>query len=199
MKKRNLHPKMLVALAAISLGIGNTSQAGQGEPTLLLAQASAVHPPVSGMPQHPATGQSPQDREGKVAVDPAAKFTHFRVGNKNVKSIYADGKVIWVGTSGGVVRYDTRDDSFKLFDARNGLLSNGMFFVGKVKGQIAVGTYGGGLSLLDEKLGKWKTYNIPEGLGDAFVYDVLTAANGDIWIAFDCQWSDTMLLAGSLA
>ena len=42
-----------------------------------------------------------------------------------MKSIHVEGKVVWVGTSGGVVRYDTRDDSFKLFDARNGLLSNG--------------------------------------------------------------------------
>lgn len=151
-----------------------------------------IHPPMGGVP-HPPIAQQPVEREGKVTVDPAAKFTHFRVGNKNVKSIYLDGPVVWVGTSGGVVRYDTRDDSFKLFDARNGLLSNGMFYVGRVKGKIAVGTYGGGLSLLDEKSGKWKTYNIPEGLGDAFVYDVLTAANGDIWIA---TWSGVNRIRG---
>ena len=151
-----------------------------------------IHPPMGGVP-HPPIAQQPVEREWKVTVDPAAKFTHFRVGNKNVKSIYLDGPVVWVGTSGGVVRYDTRDDSFKLFDARNGLLSNGMFYVGRVKGKIAVGTYGGGLSLLDEKSGKWKTYNIPEGLGDAFVYDVLTAANGDIWIA---TWSGVNRIRG---
>ena len=29
------------------------------------------------------------------------------------------------------------------------------------------------LSLLDEKTGKWENFNIPDGLGDAFVYDVL--------------------------
>lgn len=148
------------------------------------------HPPAGGA-NHPALPA--QEREGKVTVDPSAKFTHFRVGSKNVKSIYNDGKILWVGTSGGVVRYDTRDDSFKLYDARNGLLSNGMFFVGKVKGKIAVGTYGGGLSLLDEKTGKWKNYNIPEGLGDAFVYDVITAKNGDIWIA---TWSGANRVRG---
>ncbi len=153
--------------------------------------AAPVHPPMTGT--HPPIAQQHQEREGKVAVDPAAKFTHFRVGNKNVKSIYLDGSVVWVGTSGGVVRYDTKDDSFKLYDARNGLLSNGMFYVGRVKGMIAVGTYGGGLSLLDEKSGKWKTYNIPEGLGDAFVYDVLTASNGDIWIA---TWSGVNRIRG---
>jgi len=153
--------------------------------------AAPAHPPMSGA--HPPVAQQPLEREGKVSVDPAAKFTHFRVGNKNVKSIFLDGSVVWVGTSGGVVRYDTKDDSFKLYDARNGLLSNGMFYVGRVKGMIAVGTYGGGLSLLDEKSGKWKTYNIPEGLGDAFVYDVLTARNGDIWIA---TWSGVNRVRG---
>ncbi|MBI2276410.1 MAG: regulator [Dechloromonas sp.] len=157
-------------------------------------QAAPVHPAIPAGTPHPPIPNQPQEREGKVTVDPAAKFTHFRVGNKNVKSIYLDGTVVWVGTSGGVVRYDTKDDSFKLFDARNGLLSNGMFFVGRVKGKIAVGTYGGGLSLLvDEKAGKWKTYNIPEGLGDAFVYDVVTATNGDIWIA---TWSGVNRIRG---
>lgn len=153
--------------------------------------AAPVHPPLSGA--HPPVAQQPLEREGKVTVDPAAKFTHFRVGNKNVKSIYLEGSVVWVGTSGGVVRYDTKDDSFKLYDARNGLLSNGMFYVGRLKGMIAVGTYGGGLSLLDETTGKWKNYNIPEGLGDAFVYDVLTATNGDIWIA---TWSGVNRIRG---
>jgi len=127
------------------------------------------------------------------ATPSANKFTHFRVGNKNVKSIYDDGNILWVGTSGGVIRYNKAEDSFKLFNARSGLLSNGIFFVGKVKGRIAVGTYGGGLSLLDEKTGNWRNYNIPEGLGDPFVYDVITARNGDIWIA---TWSGVNRVRG---
>jgi len=175
----------VVSLGALS-GAVNAAEPGATN------GATAANPHAAiGDANHPALPA--QEREGKVTVDPNAKFTHFRVGNKNVKSIYNDGKIVWVGTSGGVVRYDTRDDSFKLFDAHNGLLSNGMFFVGKVKGKIAVGTYGGGLSLLDEKTGKWKTYNIPEGLGDAFVYGVLTASNGDIWIA---TWSGVNRIRG---
>lgn len=154
------------------------------------AQAAAPQPGVPGAPNHPPIPPQP---EGKGVIDPNAKFTHFRVGNKNVKSIYAEDKIVWVGTSGGVVRYDPRDDTFKLFDAKSGLLSNGVFYVGRVKGQIAVGTYGGGLSLLDEKTGKWKTYNIPEGLGDAFVYDVISVPNGDIWIA---TWSGVNRVRG---
>lgn len=116
-------------------------------------------------------------------MDPARAFTHFRVGNNSVRAIYADGSVIWVGTSGGVVRYDTASHEFKTYDANNGLLSNGVFHLGKLRGKIAVGTYGGGLSLFDQKAQKWEHYSIPEGLGDAFVYDVLEASNGDVWIA----------------
>jgi ligand-binding sensor domain-containing protein len=127
-----------------------------------------------------------EEREGRLHVDPGQAFTHFRVGNKNVKAIYPDGKVMWVGTSGGVIRYDTDTDQFKLYDARNGLLSNGIFYIGKLDRRIAVGTYGGGLSLLDEGTGQWDSYNVPDGLGDAFVYSVLQSSNGDIWIA---TWS----------
>ena len=123
----------------------------------------------------------------------AQKFTHFRVGNKNVKRLFVDGDFVWVGTSGGVVRYDTRNDDYKLFDVKSGLLSNGVFYVGKLDGRIVVGTYGGGLSLLDPVTEKWQTYNIPEGLGDAFVYDVLKAKNGDVWIA---TWSGVNRVRG---
>ena len=148
-------------------------------------QAPAGHPPV-------AEGGAPPT-SGKVEVDPKAKFVHFRVGNRNVKDILTEGNVVWVGTSGGVVRYNTKTDEYKLFDSRSGLLSNGVFHVSRLNGKLAVGTYGGGLSLLDEKSGKWETFNIPDGLGDAFVYDVLKTKSGDVWIA---TWSGVNRVRG---
>ncbi len=148
-------------------------------------QAPAGHPPV-------AEGGAPPT-EGKVKIDPAAKFVHFRVGNRNVKDILTEDNVVWVGTSGGVIRYDTKTDEYKLFDTRAGLLSNGVFHLSRLDGKLAVGTYGGGLSLLDEKTGKWETFNIPDGLGDAFVYDVLKTKNGDVWIA---TWSGVNRIRG---
>ena len=84
---------MISMLFAVQIGSAVAAQPSSAAP---------VHPPMTG--NHPPVAQQPQEREGKVTVDPAAKFTHFRVGNKNVKSIYLDGSVVWVGTSGGFVR-----------------------------------------------------------------------------------------------
>lgn len=144
-----------------------------------------------------ATGTSKPALSGQAHqagnANPDAKFTHFRVGQRNVKRILADGDVMWVGTSGGVIRYNIKTDEYKLYDSRNGLLANGIFYVGKIDNDVAIGTYGGGLSMLNEETGKWRTYNIPEGLGDAFVYDVLKADNGDIWIA---TWSGANRIRG---
>lgn len=116
-----------------------------------------------------------------------AKFSHFRVGNRNVKGMLADDKLVWVGTSGGVIRYELETDNYRLFDVSTGsLLSNGVFHLSKLDDKIAVGTYGGGLSIYDPAKDKWRNYNIPDGLADQFVYDVQRVSNGDIWIA---TWS----------
>ncbi|HET9653505.1 MAG TPA: two-component regulator propeller domain-containing protein [Usitatibacter sp.] len=155
--------------------------------TLLMLLALALPAMAADAPPTAA------ERTGKTVEDKSAPYTHFRVGNKNVKSMLLEGSVLWVGTSGGVIRYDTKTDDYRLYDNQTGLLSNGIFHIGRIRGRLAVGTYGGGLSLLDEKSGKWDTYNIPEGLGDAFVYDVLEAKNGDIWIA---TWSGVNRIRG---
>lgn len=163
------------------------------------ATAQAPHPTAaasahSAAPGEPASGQAkpatlpPQSGHAHLHSDknPDAKFTHFRVGQRNVKQILADDDLMWVGTSGGVIRYNIKTDDYQLFDLRSGLLANGIFHISKIDDRLVVGTYGGGMSIYDAVNGKWDTYNIPQGLGDAFVYDVLKSADGDIWIA---TWS----------
>jgi len=157
--------------------------------------AAASAPP--GLPPgHPATGVTPSPAQpatsGTVVVDPNAHFTHFRVGQRNVKALLTDGDLLWVGTSGGVIRYDTNTDAYRLFDTRTGLLANGIFHLSKLHGRLVVGTYGGGLAVMNDDE-SWKIYNIPDGLGDAFVYDVLSLDNGDIWIA---TWSGANRVRG---
>ena len=137
---------------------------------------------------HPALSVV-EDSSGRSNI----KFSHFNVGNRNVKSILADGSVIWVGTSGGVIKYDTKLDDYKRYDVRSGLLSNGIFHLSKWRGKLMVGTYGGGLSIFDIEKEEWANYNIQHGLADAFIYDLLTLDNGDIWIA---TWSGANRIVG---
>ncbi len=139
--------------------------------------------PVKAAAVEPGGPTRRNAREGKVEVDPTRTFTHYRVGNNSVIAIYADGSVLWLGTSGGIVRYDTLTHAFKTYDARQGLLSNGILYLGKLQGKISVGTYGGGLSLLDQDTQEWEHFGVSHGLGDAYVYDVLESSSADVWIA----------------
>lgn len=159
------------------------------------AEMPPSHPAVNpgDQPTNPQSGQQGVGRIGKAIEDPKTKFTHFRVGNSNVKSIFIDGKDVWVGTSGGVIRYNTATDDFRFFDQKDGLLSKGIFNIGKLDGRIVVGTYGGGMSLFDKASNRWDNYNVPNGLADAFVYKVLKASNGDTWIA---TWSGANRILG---
>lgn len=122
------------------------------------------------------------------------RFTHFRVGNRNVKGMMVDGNSVWVGTSGGAIRYDLTKDDYKLYDVNNGsLISNGVFHVSKIRDKVVVGTYGGGLSVYNPATDKWKNYNIPDGLADQFVYDIDEDPQGNFWIA---TWSGVNFVPG---
>jgi ligand-binding sensor domain-containing protein len=142
---------------------------------------------------HQDEAQSSQ--AGSDAASSSVQFTHFRVGQRNVKAIHPDGPIVWVGTSGGVIRYDSHSEDYELIDNRNGLLANGIFYVGELEGRTAVGTYGGGLSILTADGSGWDTYNVPDGLGDAFVYDAALDAKGDLWIA---TWSGVNRVRGGV-
>ena len=155
-------------------------------------QSAPSAPPLDGATQMPPNHPTTAQQAPAVNLLPnqqanAAKFAHFRVGQRNVKGMMADGNEVWVGTSGGVIRYDLKTNDYKLYDVKNqSLISNGVFHVSKVRGKIMVGTYGGGLSVYTPETDKWHNYNIPDGLADQFVYDIAEADNGDFWIA---TWS----------
>ncbi|MBF0379723.1 MAG: regulator [Magnetococcales bacterium] len=157
------------------------------------AGVGPLKPGVRNQGGHPgrpeAAAQAPVVKKSNV------KFNHFRVGNRNVKDMLVDDTFVWVGTSGGVIRYDIKTEDYKLFDVRNGsLVANGVFHIGRLgKNKITVGTYGGGLSVYDTEKKSWKAYNIPDGLGDAFIYDVQEMKNGDVWIA---TWSGANRIKG---
>ena len=169
-------------LATAALGLALPGAAG-AQSTGTLPQGHAV-PPAAG---HDVTSG------GDAAIGNLRRAIPFEIGQRNVKSILIDGNEVWIGSSGGAIRYDTRRGSYLTYDNKSGLLSNGVFHLSKSGGKIWVGTYGGGLSVFDAEAGTWQNYNIPDGLGDAFVYDALETASGDIWIA---TWSGANRIRG---
>jgi len=190
---------LVVLVAIITIGIGYWyTQNGPAGPTvkseLAVSGESVPEPqPLRQTPEtmpadHPPVGPVPS---GIVTPDPDAQYTHFRVGERNVRRLVAEGDVMWVGTSGGVIRYDTVTDQFKHYNTRVGLLANGIFHISRWRGKLAIGTYGGGLALLDDETDSFKHYNIPEGLADAFVYDMVETEDGHLWIA---TWSGANLV-----
>ncbi len=148
----------------------------------------------------PAAPSTVSQGSGRVhpplpAAEPAPRFHHFRVGNRNVKALLADGDVVWVGTSGGVIRYHIGEDDYQLYNIDSGsLLSNGVFHLAKLGDRLLVGTYGGGLSVYEPATDRWRNYNIPDGLADQFVYDTALDQQGDLWIA---TWSGVNRVRGA--
>lgn len=184
---KNLAIIVLVMGAAVVAAYQMGASKSQQEST---TQAPAE--PAVAASQATTSGSMPASHPPMDANAPS--FTHFRVGNRNVKGMVAVDGAVWVGTSGGAIRYDLKSDDYKLYDVNNGsLISNGVFHVSKVDDNIVVGTYGGGMSVFDTKTQTWKNYNIPDGLADQFVYDIDEDSQGNYWIA---TWSGVNFVPG---
>ena len=120
------------------------------------------------------------------------KSDNFSLNARNVKVLKSQGDTLWMGTSMGVIKYNTTSiDDYTVYDNRNTLLSNGIFSISiGPNDQVWFGTYGGGLSIL--AAGEWVNINTPQGLNDAFVYD-LKFTNTSMWVA---TWSGVNQVQG---
>ncbi len=190
----NISSKYL-AIGAIAVGGLVIGAYMMGSSKTEAPQQVASTPAGNTVPGHPG-GVPPVSNllPSNEVTAKTADFAHFRVGQRNVKGMLSDGNEVWVGTSGGVIRYNINTNDYKLYDVKSGsLISNGVFHVSKIRGKIMVGTYGGGLSVYDPAKDTWKNYNIPNGLADQFVYDIVEEKNGDLWIA---TWSGANRIKG---
>ena len=117
----------------------------------------------------------------------------FDLNTRNIKVLTSQGKHLWMGTGRGIIRYDTHThEDYEVYDNQNHLLSNGVFSITfDSKNLPWIGTYGGGLSHHNGNL--WKNYNTPQGLNDAFVYDIEFDANV-LWLA---TWSGVNRVTGN--
>lgn len=146
---------------------------------VLAVLAALIAPPSDSLAVTPSKTVKGEDSPHILKVGT------YSLNTRNVKTLKAQGPYLWVGTTLGAIRYDIRtEEDYEIFDNKNALLSNGIFaFAFDRENRPWVGTYGGGLSRFDGK--NWINLNTPQGLADAFVFDILFAGD-TAWIA---TWS----------
>jgi len=113
-------------------------------------------------------------------------WTNFQL-NTSVHALAFKGGEVWVGTEGGLLRYDLAAEAVVArYDSGSGLRSdNVMVLEHAPDGGMWVGTHGGGLTHISDT-GRWTTHSVPD-LGDPFVYQVAADVNGNgYWVA---TWS----------
>ncbi len=116
----------------------------------------------------------------------ATYWTNFEINSSVHALAFRDGEV-WVGTEGGLLRYNLAKDAIVArYDNANGLFSNNIMSLDLAPdGGLWVGTHGGGLMHYSTG-GEWHHFNVPD-LGDPFVYKTLADNRGEgYWVA---TWS----------
>lgn len=106
--------------------------------------------------------------------------------NGYIRAIAEDSRGdIWIGSHGsGVAVFNSGSQSFKLYDKANSLLPNNVVLsvlMDKAK-NVWVGTRGG-LSLFNEKTGRFTSYSEKDGLSNAVVYKIVEDARGLLWVS----------------
>ena len=100
-----------------------------------------------------------------------------------------DPRVLWIGTAKeGLVRFDTaaeKADIFRRVEGRTDTLSNNdVLSVAQTRdGRLWIGTYGGGLNLLDPASGKFERIGQRAGLTNDTIYGVLVDDEQRLWMA----------------
>ena len=107
-------------------------------------------------------------------------FTNFTDGNQ-VMCIKAVDNFVWAGTTGGAVRWNLSDGSYKKYLCSDGLAHNWVRSIDVDKdGNIWFGTQEGA-SKFDGN--NWTTYTDDDGMGYGnIVYDIAVDHNGNVWV-----------------
>ena len=119
-------------------------------------------------------------REAPAAFLHDAWTTENGLPQNDVHLVQTRDGYLWLGTNGGLARFD--GNRFTVFDTGNtpGLLSNRILALCEDgAGDLWIGTQGGGLTRYSR--GSFKTYTKADGLPDDQVFDLLSDARGLLW------------------
>ncbi|MBN1398571.1 MAG: PAS domain-containing protein [Bacteroidetes bacterium] len=113
------------------------------------------------------------------------------LSNNQVNVMLEEDKFIWIGTEGGLNRYDKTNGTFKHYVHdnfnRNSIGSNAVWALCKDKrGNLWVGTWAGGLNRYDYKTEKFERYyKNPQdttSIGSNNIFSICEDSKGNLWI-----------------
>jgi ligand-binding sensor domain-containing protein len=100
----------------------------------------------------------------------------------DVEAIACRGNDTWCATNGGLVRWNSRDGTYRVYTTADGLPENQVNGVDAAPdGNIWCGTAHSGVACFDGH--EWKTYTVADGLIADIVWDVKASPNGDVWVS----------------
>ncbi|MBN1398573.1 MAG: PAS domain-containing protein [Bacteroidetes bacterium] len=113
------------------------------------------------------------------------------LSNNQVNCFFEDGDILWIGTEGGLNRYNKKDDTFKhyIHDPlnRKALSSNNILSICKDRyGSLWIGTWGGGLNRFDYGTETFEYYyndpNDTNSISSNDIFSVIEDKDGNLWI-----------------
>lgn len=130
---------------------------------------------------------------GVNRIDPVTgQFTRYisdslRLLQHQVRALYHDGRVLWVGSVGGLYRIAADGRILRASGseeaARGGpFMQHVTSIIRSDDGRLWIGTLGAGLYRLDPKSGKWKRYTVRQGLSSDAVTALFVDRRHRLWI-----------------
>lgn len=113
------------------------------------------------------------------------------LSNNQVNAFLDDGQYIWIGTEGGLNRYDKSKGTYSYYtnnpDISSSIGSDAVWAIHKDKnGTIWLGTWAGGLNKLDVKSGRFTRYiNNPDdttSIGSNNIFAIYEDNEGNLWL-----------------
>jgi ligand-binding sensor domain-containing protein len=109
--------------------------------------------------------------------------------SQNITCLYEDREgYLWIGSYHGLGRLDTETLQLRIFrhdpDVATSVSSDAIFSIYEDRqGRLWIGTRGGGLNVMDRKLGTFGYYVEEDGLPNNVVYSTLEDEEGNLWMS----------------
>jgi signal transduction histidine kinase/ligand-binding sensor domain-containing protein/DNA-binding response OmpR family regulator len=132
------------------------------------------------------------DKRYKFGIIQYNPFKQEGLGNNNVRTLYEDKEgIIWLGTRNGLDRYDPVKDVFKHYYHKEGdshsISSNIVLSILEDSyGKLWVGTFSGGLNVLDKRSGRFEHYctnpTDNTSISNNNIYHIFEDSSRNLWI-----------------